>query len=252
MMEQTKFIAFSTQKGGVGKTTFTVLIASYLYYVKGFNVAIVDCDYPQHSISAMRKRDAEQIKDDQYFKVMAFQQFKALGKKAYAIINSSPENAKKTADDYINNSGETFDFIFFDLPGTVNSDGVIKSLSSMDYIFTPIIADKIVLESCLSFASAVDKLLVKNEAFPLSGLFLFWNKVDGREKTNLYKAYEKTIKQLKLPLLKTFIPDSKKYKKEIVNENQSVFRSTLLPPDRRMLRGSNLEDFINEILNLIK
>ena len=54
------YVAFSTQKGGVGKTTFTVLAASYLYYLKGYNVAVVDCDYPQHSIAGMRKRDAEQ------------------------------------------------------------------------------------------------------------------------------------------------------------------------------------------------
>ena len=45
------YVAFSTQKGGVGKTTFTVLAASYLYYLKGYNVAVVDCDYPQHSIA---------------------------------------------------------------------------------------------------------------------------------------------------------------------------------------------------------
>ncbi|WP_291129857.1 ParA family protein, partial [Dysgonomonas sp. UBA7698] len=51
---KTKCVAFSTQKGGAGKTTMTVLIASYLQYVRGFNVAIVDCDFPQHSITEMR------------------------------------------------------------------------------------------------------------------------------------------------------------------------------------------------------
>ena len=30
MKEKTKFVAFSTQKGGAGKTTLTVLAASYL------------------------------------------------------------------------------------------------------------------------------------------------------------------------------------------------------------------------------
>ena len=35
------YVAFSTQKGGVGKTTFTVLAASYLYYLKGYDVAAV-------------------------------------------------------------------------------------------------------------------------------------------------------------------------------------------------------------------
>ena len=61
------YVAFSTQKGGVGKTTFTVLAASYLHYLKGYDVAVVDCDYPQHSIAGMRKRDAEQVgADDDY------------------------------------------------------------------------------------------------------------------------------------------------------------------------------------------
>ena len=34
MEKETLFIAFSTQKGGAGKTTLTVLVASYLHYVK--------------------------------------------------------------------------------------------------------------------------------------------------------------------------------------------------------------------------
>ena len=156
------YVAFSTQKGGVGKTTFTVLAASYLYYLKGYNVAVVDCDYPQHSIAGMRKRDAEQVGADEDYKRMAYEQFTRLGKKAYPVLCSSPEKAIATADGYIA-AGHVPDIVFFDLPGTVNSEGVINSLAGMDYIFTPISADKVVLESSLSFAMAIQKLLVRNE-----------------------------------------------------------------------------------------
>lgn len=48
------YVAFSTQKGGAGKTTLTVLMASYLHYVKGYDVAVIDCDFPQYSIHDMR------------------------------------------------------------------------------------------------------------------------------------------------------------------------------------------------------
>ena len=53
-MKEPKFVAFSTQKGGAGKTTLTVTVASYLYYCKGLKVLVVDCDYPQYSIDEMR------------------------------------------------------------------------------------------------------------------------------------------------------------------------------------------------------
>ena len=41
-MSNTIVVAFSNQKGGVGKSTLTVLLASYLYYEKGIKVAIMD------------------------------------------------------------------------------------------------------------------------------------------------------------------------------------------------------------------
>ena len=75
------YVAFSTQKGGVGKTTFTVLAASYLYYLKGYDVAVVDCDYPQHSIAGMRKRDAEQVGADEDYKRMAYEHSPGWGRK---------------------------------------------------------------------------------------------------------------------------------------------------------------------------
>ena len=45
------FIAFSSQKGGVGKSTFTTLVASTMHYRLGYNVAVFDADFP-HGYSA--------------------------------------------------------------------------------------------------------------------------------------------------------------------------------------------------------
>lgn len=251
MSKETLSIAFSTQKGGVGKTTFTVLAASYLHYLKGFNVLVVDCDYPQHSITAMRKRDAELVNTNEDYKLKAYTQFMALNKKAYPVLDASPEEAVEVAMEYIKSQPEPIDVIFYDFPGTVNSAGVISSLAAMDYIFTPITADRVVLESTLSFAITINNLLIQNSQFNLKGLYLFWNQVDKRERTDLYEVYEQTIKELKLNLMSTYIPDTKRYKKEMFGEQNSIFRSTLFPADRRLVRGSNLEELVEEIITIL-
>ena len=67
-MKEATYVAISTQKGGAGKTTLTVLVASYLHYVKGYNVAVVDCDFPQYSIHDMRKRDMKAVMEDEHYK----------------------------------------------------------------------------------------------------------------------------------------------------------------------------------------
>ena len=66
MKKERTFIAFSTLKGGAGKTTLTVLMASYLYYVRGYDVVVVDCDFPQFSIKDMRERDMQSIESNEY------------------------------------------------------------------------------------------------------------------------------------------------------------------------------------------
>lgn len=97
-MSKTKYVAFSTQKGGAGKTTLTVIVASYLHYVKGYNVAVIDCDFPQYSIHDMRKRDRAAIVEDEHYKVQAYEQIKRLNKSPYPVLCSRAEDAIKTAD----------------------------------------------------------------------------------------------------------------------------------------------------------
>lgn len=149
MEKETLFIAFSTQKGGVGKTAFTVLMSSYLHYVKGLEIAVVDCDYPQHSIAELRQRDMEQVMKDNYYKQLAYKQFTALKRKAYQVEKSMPEDAIDVAENLIDGATTQPDIIFFDLPGTLNSRGVVKTLGGMDYIFSPVSADRVVNSKAL-------------------------------------------------------------------------------------------------------
>ena len=58
-----------------------MLAASYLYYLKGYDVAVVDCDYPNTPIAGMRKRDAEQVGADEDYKRMAYEQFYPAGER---------------------------------------------------------------------------------------------------------------------------------------------------------------------------
>lgn len=120
-------VAFSTQKGGAGKTTLTVLIASYLYYMKGYSIAVVDCDYPQYSIVRMRERDIRMATDDEHYKALAYEQFTRLDKKMYPVITSVPEKAAETARALV--EMDKYDLIFLDLPGTVNAEGILYTLS---------------------------------------------------------------------------------------------------------------------------
>ena len=250
MEKKTLNVAFSTQKGGAGKTTLTVLVASYLHYVKGYNVAVIDCDFPQHSIAEMRERDLQMSTEDDHYKLMAYEQFSKLGKKAYEVIESSPENALEDAKEVIEELKP--DFVFFDLPGTINNPAVVQTLSLMDYIIAPISADRLVLESTLQYVITVNDALVTTGVGKIKAIHLLWNLVDGREKTELYEVYEDVIDKLGFPLFKTFMPDSKRFRREQSISHKALFRSTLFPADKTLVKGSNLDALIEEMLETLK
>lgn len=98
-METTKKtlkISFSTQKGGVGKSTMTTLLASVLHYRLGFNVLVMDCDFPQHSLTNMRERDKRTIMQNDYHKKAAMKQFQAINKKQLKKTGRRPKEDPAT------------------------------------------------------------------------------------------------------------------------------------------------------------
>ncbi|MGC3978467.1 MAG: ParA family protein [Paludibacteraceae bacterium] len=251
MKKEPKYVAFSTQKGGAGKTTLTVLVASYLHYVKNYNVAVIDCDFPQHSIADLRERDFKMVDDDEFYKGMAYEQITRLdGKKFYPVVESSTEEALNDADALCEE--EEYDFIFFDLPGTLNNKDLIIALANMDYIIAPIAADRFVLESTLNYLIAVRDTIVNPGKSNIKGMHLLWNLVDGREKSDLYEVYEAVIKDLSFPVMKTFVPNSLRFRKEQSISHKALFRSTIFPADKALVKGSNIDALTDELLEILK
>lgn len=252
-MKEPVFIAFSTQKGGAGKTTLTVLMASYLYYVRGLKVLVVDCDYPQYSIKEMRDRDVEILRINSAFKKNFMEQRERIQRDPYPILITKPEDALNRARAIIESGKEDYDIVLFDLPGTINNPGVAKTVSLMDYIFCPVAADKLILESSLAFAMKVRDEIMTVSGCSVKDMYMLWNLVDAREKTDLYERYEEVFEEQMLQTLKTRLPDAKKYRREGSKDAaRAVFRSTLLPPDKNLLKGSRLVELADEILGIIK
>ena len=249
MKKKTLFVAITTQKGGIGKTSVTVLLSSYLHYLKGYEVAVVDCDYPQYSIFDLRNRETEVVASDEYYSVKAYNQLCKIEKKCYSIIMSSIDDATSKANELAQE--ENLDIVFFDMPGTLNTDGVLDLLSEMDYIFSPISADRLVVESTLQFLSLFNDNLITTGIAKAKGVNLFWTMVDGREKTSLYDMYNSVINDLGQKIMKTSLPDSKRYRREITFDKKPIFRSTFFPIDSSMLKSSRIPELAEEICSII-
>lgn len=250
MDKQTLNVAFATQKGGSGKTAITVLVASYLHYNCGCPLAVIDCDFPQYSLYEMRERDSRAVLKNDYLKRLAYEQMREPGRAAYPVQKCRVERAPEVAVELT--AGGNYDLLFFDLPGTVNSTGILRTIAQMDYIFAPVSADQTVLESTLAFLDVLQRMMLGRETSRLKGIYLFWNLVDRREKSELYGRYEKVIAEMGLPMLRTRIPDTKRFRKEVDEENRAVFRSTLFAPDKRMIAGSGIPELAHEILSILK
>jgi cellulose biosynthesis protein BcsQ len=238
------YISFATQKGGAGKSSFTVLAASIAHYLLERNVAIVDCDYPQLSVANMRKRELENIPKNEALKKLAITKFSEHNKSSYTVETSTTTSAIETAGE-IAFKQKNLDYIFFDLPGTVNQAGILNLIQQMDYIFAPLSADRTALESSLSF-------LLMLRQFEGIKSYAFWNMVDGREKTTLYNAYNKLLAEYNISILETKIPYLLRFRKDAIDySREGIFRSTLLAPSYAMLSESRVGYLCDEIFEIV-
>lgn len=164
MKKNPLFVAVSNQKGGVGKSTMLVTLASLLNYSMGKNVAIVDCDATQRSLFNLRERDMEMVEINKKYMVLLEEQ-RLRGCRIYPIRQAKPENARQVAGELA--AKADFDIVFIDLPGSMDISGVLQTIFNVDYVLTPIAADNFVMDSSFCLCQKCYEMCGKPEEHSL-------------------------------------------------------------------------------------
>jgi cellulose biosynthesis protein BcsQ len=111
------FLGFSSQKGGVGKSTLAEIVSSILYYEEGLNLFVVDCDLSQDSFYKLRQREKNAIENSPDMSRQLQTYFFSLGRIAYRILKADPENAVACANDQIRkNTNGRYDLVSLTFP----------------------------------------------------------------------------------------------------------------------------------------
>ena len=215
-------ISFFSAKGGTGKTTFNMLLASWLKYEKGLRTAVLDFDSPEFNLSYTRKRELKYLQD------------KGLTpdeKQLYPILEIEDYESRKSLQVVRNlmiDAAGNLDVLILDFGGSFNDGDPVLDLVQaglVDLIVIPLEMDGMILSSGKSLASVLEQLGQKT--------LLFFNKVHGKEKPQLYVELERWLAEDGLTVSTHRIKNTVKLRRDADN-GSNFLRSTVSFPCKEM------------------
>ena len=175
------YLGFSSQKGGVGKSTLAEILSSMLYYEEGISLFVVDCDLTQDSFFKLREREKGTIGEDPALTAYMQAYFHQLQRRSYRIIKARPEEAVARAEALaMQYPEEGYQLVVFDFPGHAGTRELLELSLEMDYILSPLEPDIQSMVACLSYAKSIQDLGISMQTARIKDIWLLWNKVDRR------------------------------------------------------------------------
>lgn len=244
------FLGFSSQKGGVGKSTLAEIISSILYYERGFRLFVVDCDLSQDSFYKLRQREKAFVEREPQVSEQMRNYFATLGRPSYRVLKADPKHAiAKAYEQLRKHPQEHFDLVIFDFPGHAGTSELLELSLEMDYLLSPLEADVQSMVACLSYAKTMQDLGVSMSGARIKDILLLWNKVDRRVKNTLITHYSEYIKNEGYTLLESYIYAAHRFSHELEQYGmRGAFRSTYLAPSKALRVGTGLDEIIDHLL----
>lgn len=236
-----KIIMFGNQKGGIGKSTLTILTANTLAASEfDYKVLVIDND-TQRSISSIRQYDKDELADE-------------LVGTDYEFPYDVKFLTYNQIRDKIMDFDEDYDFILIDTPGRIDMEEDIKQqeitklLSFVDYVFVPFKGGALNLDSTLRYSKLLLDIqeLRKDKPRPLKlyGLVNFY-----RENAITDQELKEEIDYLESNTNITFM--NAKMKQYALYERLNTYKSIYLSGRTSNVARKGFSTWFDEFLRIV-
>ena len=168
-------VSFFSAKGGTGKTTFNMSMASFLKYHLGKAVIVLDADTPEYNLYNSRVRELDYKRKNGGIDESALYP-------VWKVLDVTPEGIESLAGKLDALRGSV-DYVLIDFPGSCVKDDAIWTFARrgvLDLVVIPVDMDPMVLASALQLAEIFTHVGQK--------VLLFFNKVHGKIPSEKYDA----------------------------------------------------------------
>ena len=227
-----KRVAIFNEKGGVGKTTITAMMASYLAYEAGRRVCVLDFDNPSFHFMELRLSEIKIAGDPK--SPLSWWLSHNPAQPPYDIISfpTGPEEGVYNSDEvfgYLRSIlADEYDYVFYDFPGRFAAGEPVSFLAAngyVDFFAIPMDTDTQCRKSALVVAEAIQRA-----GIPLS---LFWNRVSADEAGGAGERFRRGAEPFLrrgMEVMPEMIRDIRKVSRD--SSEMGFIRSTLCFPTR--------------------
>lgn len=223
-------LAFATQKGGMGKTTLSVLVASWLHYKRSIKVALLDVDGSQLSVYNQR------LSEHEHFDEELANRFDEQAVEPYQILSGNPGDVPLL----LQQLPDDIQLVLIDMPGSIDVDGYETAIGKLDYLIVPMETSRYAVTTGFSYLNAIRQI----DLLPAERCRIVWNKYKPSRDGEIADQLEERFAQYGFACLKSRIPQRDSYQ-------DSANLSTLFPMPAPYLRNSGLKDLFLEIEALL-
>lgn len=251
-------IALAGLKGGIGKTTLSMVLGTILGETYKKKVCFVDCDYYQYPITAQKQRDdifidrhPELAKE--IFESRGIEVDKRIAPPIYKMkdgfdLTVMPEAVEEAYPDY--------DVYIYDFMGSQGYEAVYIYLTKMDYIILPTVIDSVNSRPTFYWMQGINfglKLVNQSgeETPRLKKSFLLFNQFNDENCDLALKAWlEDEAMKANISILQNTVLYFRGVSRDfscVSRENMDFFVSVYLQPSKLYMEETNVHQVAEEI-----